>query len=106
MQRLENVLKKAFFLNQTRDDILDLTGFDLVEARYKFFKESRLHAGIVGKCGRDGELKLSGDFRKISAQSRKGRRGSAKACKNGLQEGGELVECGCLRAGTHFKIRR
>jgi hypothetical protein len=53
------MLKKAFFLNQTRDDILDLAGFDPVEARDEFFKESRLHAGIVRKCGRDGELKLS-----------------------------------------------
>jgi hypothetical protein len=39
---------------------LDLAGFDPVEARDEFFKESGLHSGIVGKCGRDGELKLSG----------------------------------------------
>ena len=60
MKSLENVFEETFFLNQARDDVLDLAGFDPVEPRYKFFKESRLHRGIVGKCGRDGDLKFLG----------------------------------------------
>jgi hypothetical protein len=47
-------------LDESRDDVLDFAGFDLVEARDEFFEESGFHREIVGKCGLDGEWKLSG----------------------------------------------
>ena len=56
----EDFLKEAFFLDESRDDVLDFAGFDLVEARDEFFEESGFHREIVGKCGLDGEWKLSG----------------------------------------------
>lgn len=50
LQRFENVLQEALFLDQAGDDLLDLSRLNTVEARHEFFKETGFHGREDG-CG-------------------------------------------------------